>query len=67
VLEKFAALHMLGVHLPTTDGRYLILSRYTQAKKRSAAVAHTTQAGTAATTAIEDSVKHSPEGMAGGL
>ena len=30
VLEKFATLHMLDVHLPTTDGRTLILSRYTQ-------------------------------------
>jgi hypothetical protein len=30
VLEKFAALQMVDVHLPTTDGRYLILPRYTQ-------------------------------------
>jgi Transposase DDE domain len=30
VLEKFATLQMLDVHLPTTDGRTLILSRYTQ-------------------------------------
>lgn len=30
VLEKFAALQMVDVHLPTTDGRHLILSRYTQ-------------------------------------
>jgi transposase len=30
VLEKFASLQMLDVHLPTTDGRRLILSRYTQ-------------------------------------
>ena len=30
ILEKFAAQRMLDVHLPTTDGRRLILSRYTQ-------------------------------------
>jgi hypothetical protein len=30
VLDKFATLQMLDVHLPTTDGRTLILSRYTQ-------------------------------------
>lgn len=29
-LEKFAAVQMIDVHLPTTDGRELILSRYTQ-------------------------------------
>ena len=30
VLDKFAAIQMLDVHFPTTDGRTLILSRYTQ-------------------------------------
>ena len=30
VLEKFGALQMLDVHFPTTDGRELIFSRYTQ-------------------------------------
>jgi len=30
VLEKFAAIQMLDVHFPTTDGRTLILSRYTE-------------------------------------
>ena len=30
VLEKFAAVQMLDVHLPTTDGREIILPRYTQ-------------------------------------
>jgi hypothetical protein len=28
--EKFAAVQMLDVHIPTTDGRQLILTRYTQ-------------------------------------
>ena len=29
VLEKFATMQMLDVHLPTTDGRTVVLSRYT--------------------------------------
>ena len=30
VLEKFAAMQMIDIHLPTTDGRKIIMSRYTQ-------------------------------------
>lgn len=30
VLEKFAAVQMIDVHVPTTDGRELVLSRYTE-------------------------------------
>ena len=30
MLDKFAAIQMLDVHFPTTDGRTLILSRYTE-------------------------------------
>jgi hypothetical protein len=30
VLDKLAAIQMLDVHLPTTDGCTLILSRYTE-------------------------------------
>ena len=30
VLEKFATLQMLDVYFPTTDGRWLVFSRYTQ-------------------------------------
>jgi hypothetical protein len=33
VLEKFAAVQMIDVHLPTTDGRQVILPRYTQPEK----------------------------------
>ena len=33
VIEKFAAIQMVDVYLPTTDGRQLILSRYTQPEK----------------------------------
>ena len=29
-LEKFAAVQMVDVHIPTTDGRELLLTRYTQ-------------------------------------
>jgi hypothetical protein len=30
VLNKMAAIQMVDVHLPTTDGRTVILSRYTE-------------------------------------
>jgi Transposase DDE domain len=30
VLEKFSAIQMIDVHIPTTDGRELMLTRYTQ-------------------------------------
>ncbi len=30
VLEKFAAVQMIDLHLPTTDGRELLLTRYTE-------------------------------------
>ena len=33
VLEKFATVQMLDVHLPTTDAREIIMSRYTQPEK----------------------------------
>jgi transposase len=33
VLEKFSAMQMIDVHLPTTDGREVILSRYTEPEK----------------------------------
>ena len=33
VLETFAAIQMLDVHFPTTDGRTLIFTRYTQPEK----------------------------------
>jgi len=33
ILEKFEEMQMVDVHLPTTDGRELILSRYTQPEK----------------------------------
>ncbi len=33
MLEKFSTMQMVDVHLPTTDGRRLILPRYTQPEK----------------------------------
>ena len=33
VLEKFCAVQMVDVHLPTTDGREVILTRHTQPEK----------------------------------
>jgi len=33
ILEKFAAVQMVDVHLPTTDGRRVILTRYTQPER----------------------------------
>jgi len=33
ILEKAAAMQMIDVHLPTTDGRHIVLSRYTQPEK----------------------------------
>lgn len=33
ILEKFAAMQMVDVQLPTSDGRELVLSRYTQPEK----------------------------------
>ena len=33
MLEKFAAIQMLDVHVPTTDGRELVFARYTQPEK----------------------------------
>jgi len=33
VLEKFAAVQMIDVHLPTADGRELVLTRYTQPER----------------------------------
>lgn len=33
VLDKMASIQMVDVHLPTTDGRYLVLPRYTQPEK----------------------------------
>jgi hypothetical protein len=33
VLDKFAAIQMIGVHIPTTDGRELLLTRYTEPER----------------------------------
>lgn len=33
VIEKFATIQMVDVHIPTTDGRTIVLSRYTEPEK----------------------------------
>jgi hypothetical protein len=33
ILEKCSTMQMVDVHLPTTDGRYLILPHYTQSDR----------------------------------
>jgi transposase len=33
ILEKLTAIQMIDVHLPTTDGRRIVMSRYTQPEK----------------------------------
>ena len=33
ILKKLSNIHMIDVHLPTTDGRHVVLSRYTQPEK----------------------------------
>lgn len=33
VLDKFAAVQMIDVHIPTTDGRELLLERYTEPER----------------------------------
>jgi hypothetical protein len=43
VLEKFSAMQMIDVHLPTTDGRTIILFALHPARGRSSAPAQTTQ------------------------
>jgi transposase len=40
ILEKFKAMQMIDVHLPTTDGRNLILPRYTQPEKEQQLLLH---------------------------
>jgi hypothetical protein len=40
VLEKLATIRMLDVFLPTTDGRWLIMPRYTQPEPDQALMLH---------------------------
>jgi len=43
VIEKFAAVQMLDVHFPTTDGREIVLTRYTQPEKELQILLHQLQ------------------------
>ena len=33
ILEKLSTMQMIDIHLPTTDGRHIVMSRYTQPEK----------------------------------
>ena len=39
-LEKFAAVQMIDLHVPTTDGRELLLTRYTEPEPELALLLH---------------------------
>ena len=56
VLDKFAAIQMLDVHFPTTEGRTLILSRYTElnAERRSKASGQPAQPRNATSATSQD-------------
>ncbi len=43
VIEKFAAVQMLDVHFPTTEGREIVLTRYTQPEKELQILLHQLQ------------------------
>jgi len=45
VLEKLATIQMLDVWLPTTDGRWLVMPRYTQPEPDQAILLHKLQLG----------------------
>ncbi len=53
VLEKFAAVQMIHVHLPTTDGRELLLTRYTEPEPE-LNLAKETETGAARPTATQN-------------
>ena len=40
IIEAFAAIQMVDVHLPTTDGRHLVLPRHTRPNKEHEILLH---------------------------
>ena len=40
IIEAFATIQMVDVHLPTTDGRHLVLPRHTRPNKELALLLH---------------------------
>ena len=40
IIEVFCTIQMVDVHLPTTDGRHLVLPRYTQPRKEHELLLH---------------------------
>ena len=53
-LEKFAAVQMIDVHLPTTDGREILLTRYTHPEPELQLFDRPAQAPTATAAAAQD-------------
>ena len=54
VLEKFAAMQMLDVRIPTSDGREVLLTRYTQPEPELQLLLAQTQTGVASATTTQD-------------
>ena len=54
VLEKLAAVQMLDVHLPTTDGRELVLTRHTEPDANQRLLIRAHEAATAQAISAED-------------
>ena len=61
VLTKFVALQMVDVHLPTTDGRHLILPHYTPPEQDRRLLLKKLRLELAATATAEDSVDRAPD------
>ena len=53
-IEKFAAVQMIDVHVPTTDGRELVLTRYTQPEPELQLLINQPQAPTTTPAAAEN-------------
>jgi hypothetical protein len=58
VFEKFAAVQMIDLHLPTTDGRELLLTRYTEPEPELKLLLNKTQARSARPTAAQNHRRH---------
>ena len=54
VLEKLAAMQMIDVELPTTDGRVVVLSRYTEPEPDQVLLLHSLQLDSSRPTAAEN-------------
>ena len=60
-LEKFAAVQMIDVYLPTTDGRELLLTRYTQPEPELRLLTHQLKLESAAAATTPHHHQHNPQ------